>query len=402
VHPGRHFSWHGNDTQRGRAMAILNALLGTWGRPGGIWLSPKGKLAKLTEHPAYPEPKRDSVVFGDYPFAGGEGLTNVVRETTISGDPYPIKAWIVTGTNLLKTMPNQDKTRKAIDKLDLLVSIDVMPTDTVMMADVILPECSYLERHDGLFGIETREAGVAIRQPVVEPMYQSKPAWWIGSQLCRALKLDDYAVKGTWEERMRREAKLWNIDYQELADKGYLSLPGTAAPYFTADNPPTFKTKSKKIELYSSELEDEDFPPIPKYQAIEQPPAGQYRLLYGRSQVHTFSRTVNNQWLWELFKENQVWLNAKEAARLGLKDLALVRLVNQDGINSEPVRVKVTERIRPDCVYMVHGFGQHSPAMTRAYNRGADDQHLISKYKIDPICGTTGMRVNFVKIVKEA
>ncbi|MDA8417719.1 MAG: molybdopterin-dependent oxidoreductase [Desulfobacteraceae bacterium] len=402
VHPGRHFSWHGNDTQRGRAMAILNALLGTWGRPGGIWLSPKGKLAKLTEHPAYPEPKRDSVVFGDYPFAGGEGLTNVVRETTISGDPYPIKAWIVTGTNLLKTMPNQEKTRKAIDKLDLLVSIDVMPTDTVMMADVILPECSYLERHDGLFGIETREAGVAIRQPVIEPLYQSKPAWWIGSQLCRALKLDDYAVKGTWEERMRREAKLWNIDYQELADKGYLSIPGSAAPYFTADNPPTFKTKSKKIELYSAELEDESFAPIPKYQAIEQPPAGQYRLLYGRSQVHTFSRTVNNQWLWELFKENQVWLNAKEAARLGLKDLALVRLVNQDGINSEPVRVKVTERIRPDCVYMVHGFGQHSPAMTRAYNRGADDQHLISKYKIDPICGTTGMRVNFVKIVKEA
>ncbi|HEB69578.1 MAG TPA: nitrate reductase [Desulfobulbus sp.] len=402
VHPGRHFSWHGNDTQRGRAMAILNAILGTWGRRGGIWLAPKGKLARLEDRPAYPEPKRDAVVYGDYPFAGGEGLTNTVREATISGKPYPIKAWLVTGTNLLKTMPDERRTRKAIDQLDLLVSVDVMPTDMVMLADVILPECSYLERHDGLYNITTKESGIALRQPAVEPLYQSKPAWWIGNRLCRSLKLDAYGVKGTWEDRMRRQASLWGIDYNELADKGYISIPGSAAPYITPTNPPVFKTDSKKIELYSSELDDEDFDPIPRYKAIEQPPAGQYRLLYGRTPVHTFTRTVNNQWLWELYKENQVWVNAREAARLQISNGDLVRVVNQDGVESDPVRARVTERIRPDCVYMVHGFGQHSPAMTRAYNRGADDQHLITRYTVDPITGVTGMRVNFVKIVREA
>ncbi|MEJ2033848.1 MAG: molybdopterin dinucleotide binding domain-containing protein [Deltaproteobacteria bacterium] len=138
------------------------------------------------------------------------------------------------------------------------------------------------------------------------------------------------------------------------------------------------------------------------YKPIAQPPAGQYRLLYGRSPVHTFTRTVNNQWLWELFKENQVWLNRQEAARLGLADNQRVRLVNQDGVKSRPVKVKVTERIRPDCVYMVHGFGQNSRGMSRAYHRGADDQQLITKYEVDPICGVTGMRVNFVKVLKEA
>lgn len=30
---------------------------------------------------------------------------------------------------------------------------------------------------------------------------------------------------------------------------------------------------------------------------------------------------------------------------------------NQDGIKSNPIKIKVTERIRGDCVYMVHGFG---------------------------------------------
>ena len=33
-------------------------------------------------------------------------------------------------------------------------------------------------------------------------------------------------------------------------------------------------------------------------------------------------------------------------------------LVNQDGARSGPVRAKVTQRIRGDCVYLVHGWGQ--------------------------------------------
>jgi len=402
VHPGRHFSWHGNDTQRGRAMAILNAILGTWGRPGGIWLPPKVDLAAFSENPPHPEAERDAVVFGDYPFAGGEGLTQELRRATITADPYPIKAWIVTGTNLMKTMPKQDLTRKAIDRLDLLVCVDVMPTDTVMLADVILPEATYLERHDGLFTITTKEAGIALRQPAVEPMYQSKPAWWIGSELCRKVGLGQYAVKDTWEGRMRRQAKSWGVDYDTLADTGYVSLPGTAAPYITAANQPVFKTPSGKIELFSSELEEEDFDPIPRYERIKQPGKGEFRLLYGRSPVHTFTRTVNNQWLWELKKENEVWINAREAKKLGIANGQVVRLVNQDGVKSEPVKARVTERIRRDCVFMVHGFGQDSRIMTRAYNKGADDQRLITKYNVDPICGVTGMRVNFVKIVKEA
>lgn len=402
LHPGRHFSWHGNDTQRGRAMAIINALLGTWGRPGGLWLPPKVNLPSFSENPEHPEAKQDPVVFGDYPFAGGEGLTQELRKATITGKPYPIKAWIVTGTNLLKTMPQQELTRKAIDNLDLLVAIDVMPTDTVMHADVILPECTYLERHDGLFTITTREAGIAIRQPAVKPLYQSRPGWWIGSELCKKLGLAQYAVKDTWEGRMRRQARTWGLDYDRLARVGYIPLPGSGRPYITKTNQPVFHTQSKKIELVSSDLDDEDFDVIPHYKPIEQPKKGEYRLLYGRSPVHTFTRTVNDLWLWELKKENEVWLNKHEARRLGIKDGEKVRLKNQDQVISDPIRARVTERIRRDCVFMVHGFGQHSPAMTRAYNRGADDQQLITRCKIDPICGVTGMRVNFVKILREA
>ncbi|MCI5131042.1 MAG: nitrate reductase [Candidatus Electrothrix sp. EH2] len=278
VHPGRHYSWYGNDTQRARAVAILNALLGTWGRKGGMWLPAKAKFSRFNDGiPPYPKPNKPSVIRGNFPFAGGEGVTQAVRDTTITGEPYPIKAWLVAGTNLMKSLPDQRLTRKAIDSLDFFVAVDLFPTETVMLADVILPECTYLERHDGLFKISTREAGVAIRQPAVEPMYDTKPAWWIGSELCKKLGLEQYAVKGSgmdaWEGRMRRQAKEWGIDYDELSKHtGYVSIPDSEHPYITEDNQPIFDTFSEKIELYSEDLEEKGFDPVPRYEPVEEPP----------------------------------------------------------------------------------------------------------------------------------
>jgi thiosulfate reductase/polysulfide reductase chain A len=341
------------------------------------------------------------LIFGDYPFASG-GLTNVVREATISGDPYPIKGWMLIGTNLMKTLPNQKETMKAINNLDLLVTIDVMPTDTVMLSDVILPAATYLERHDELISVKQKTVRMALRQPVVPPMYESKPPWLIAKELCNKLDLGEYVPYNTLEEKLREQAAKWNLDYEELMDKGCIAVPGNYHPYITPDHPPKFKTESGKINLYSTELEDEDFDPVPKYEPIEQPAAGQFRLLFGRSPVHTFARTANNQWLWELKKDNEVWLNTLAAKKLGISDKDKVRLVNQNGTKSDPVRVKVTERIRQDCVYVLHGFGSTSKLMTRAYKRGVDDQQMVEKYNVDPICGATGMRVNFVKLVKEA
>ncbi len=74
--------------------------------------------------------------------------------------------------------------------------------------------------------------------------------------------------------------------------------------------------------------------------------------------MHTFSRTQNNPLLHELMPENEVWVNAATAAKAGLANGQYVQLKNQDGVVSNRVRVKATQRIRPDCVYMVYGFGQ--------------------------------------------
>jgi thiosulfate reductase/polysulfide reductase chain A len=50
---------------------------------------------------------------------------------------------------------------------------------------------------------------------------------------------------------------------------------------------------------------------------------------------------------------------------------------NKRGEETGPIRVKVTERIPEDSVYMVHGFGKQIPLQSRSYHAGISDQKLM-------------------------
>jgi thiosulfate reductase/polysulfide reductase chain A len=69
---------------------------------------------------------------------------------------------------------------------------------------------------------------------------------------------------------------------------------------------------------------------------------------------------------------------------------------------SNRVRVKATQRIREDCVYMVYGFGHTNKMLKTAFLRGASAGGLNTHYATDPIMGATSIHTNFVSLVKEA
>jgi len=113
--------------------------------------------------------------------------------------------------------------------------------------------------------------------------------------------------------------------------------------------------------------------------------------------MHTFSRTSNNPNLHDLMDTNSVWVNPKVADLWDLEKGQKVWLQNQDGVVSTfPIKVRITERIRWDSVYMVHGFGHNNKKLTRTYGRGVSDANLITNIMVDPMMGGTGMRGNFV------
>jgi len=402
IHPGRRTTWYGDDSQRSRAIALLNALLGSWGRKGGFFIPTKLNVPSYP-YPEYPKPERGRVDNPDfkYPFATSELLANGIREATITGNPYPVKGWIIYATNLLQAIPNQEETIKAIQNLDLMVVVDVVPSEIAGWADVVLPESVYLERYDELNISPFKEGFVSIRQPVVDEPSHQKPNWWIAKELGKRLGLQKYFPWNDIEEYLDTRLKSVGLSLQQLKKEGVVKAPKQPI-YFEEGVQPNFWTPSGKIEFYSLQLKEKGFDPVPKFTEPESPPPGYFRLLMGRAPVHTFAKTQSNPILKDMMEENSVWINNDIAMRYGLKSGDYIKLKNTDGVVSSKVKVKATERIRPDSVYMVHGFGQRSKMLKSTYLKGASDAHLTTKYNLDPLMGGTAMNVNFVTFEREA
>jgi thiosulfate reductase/polysulfide reductase chain A len=398
VHPGRHTSWYGEqDTHRARGQAILTALLGAWWRPGGIY---RWERAQVPDYPApdLPElPPSVDAAAKRFPFAH-EVTTNGIRAATLTGEPYPVKGWFVHGTNLLQAMPDPRETIEAIRKLELLVVCDVQPTEITDWADVLLPEDAYLERYDDLSVGSGKVPYVALRQPVVAPAHDTRPAWRIAKELGTELGVGDFFGFSSFEEYLDTRLAGASLSLAKLQLTGVAQIPRRTPLHLADGEPHRFHTPSGKVELWSQQLADRGFAPLPVYARQEDPPAGQLRLLYGRSPLHTFGRTQNNPILSGLEPENDLWMSPDDAAARGLVDGAQVWVTNDRGDETGPLPLRVTERMASGAVYLVHGFGHGARGLTRTFRKGGSDSDVMRAYAVDPMSGTTGMRVQMVSV----
>ena len=402
IHPGRRVNWHGDDTQRSRAVALLSALLGNWGRKGGLFLSAgmKVKPFPLPKYPKSDKPFADNPGGAKYPFAD-EQVTTGIREATITANPYPIKGWFVYSTDLINALPNRAETLKAIDALDLLVVIDTLPSEIAGYADVVLPEVTFLERHDELLTGFGRTGWMSLRQPVMPAPHDQKPGWWMAKELAAKLGIPECMPFKDMEEYLKVRVTSSGMDWDTVQKEGVVI--GPKEPITVEDGLAlSFDTPSGKVEFWSEQLKAKGFDPVPKFTPPAAGPEGSLRLITGRAPVHTFSRTQSNPLLRDMMRENEVWVHQAVAAKQGIRNGDYVKLRNQDGVVSNRVRVKATQRIRQDCVYLVYGFGHANAMRKSAHRNGASAGQLTTRYVTDPLMGGTSIHSNFVSFVKEA
>ena len=321
IMPGRHVTWYGKDTQRMRAVYIINALLGAYGRRGGMYFN-KTPYLDAYPHPPFvvaggaggcsaePGEESDELPLGPTGKARADGVrTRFLRGPTamqelippmITGEPYPIKGLFVYGVNLFHSIPMVERTKEALANLDLVVAIDVLPQDHIAWADVVLPKATYLERHDDLWAVAHKTPYITFREPAIAPLYDTRPGWWIARELGLRLGLDPYFAWDDAEDYLNTRLRSVGLDLDRLrAQGGVVVQPGR--PYLEdfADESP-FGTPSGKIQLTSQVLADAGLDPLPLYEPTQEPPDGYLRLLYGRHPVHTFAKTQNTPVLFNL------------------------------------------------------------------------------------------------------
>ena len=398
IYRGRRSSWYINDTEMRQAMAIANALIGNWDQPGGLLPSEKLEVGSI-EPPEYPWPDVSRVdnIEENHPLANpDDGVFVELRESVLADRPYPVRGWMVYKQNPMHALPDRKLTEQMFRKMEFVAVIDIQPSDSAWLADVIFPESTYLERLDPVEGFNSPYPFLALRQQVIPPVHDTRPCLEIMKGLAKRMELSDYFDFDV-HQFIAAQLKPQGLSERDFQRTG-IWTNRTKRNYGTTLNPEfRFRTPSGKIELASERLRRQGLAVLPAYAAPVQNPAGKFRLLPGKQAIYTHAANQNNAWLHELEAENRIWLHGSVAAERGIADND--RVIVRSPVGEVSIRAMVTDRIRPDCVHIPHGFGHRSPALRLAYGKGASDQDLIEA-RWDRLSGNAAMHETFVSVEK--
>jgi thiosulfate reductase / polysulfide reductase chain A len=404
-HYGYRGSHHPNEIYFRRSLIILNALMGSIEAQGGLIIrkGPKaagrgdlGRYDTAQEFPKVEFPRFDGSGREAFPIAdASHGNPQMLAHAILNEEPYPIKALIANRFEPLQSIPDSAEVRRALDKLDLIVAIDINYSEIAWYADVLLPESIYLERADSLQLVSGARPQLRIRRQAVSPRYDTKPAWLIVQELAKRLDIGQYFPYETIEDIWNFQLKDMGVKIEDFDAKGFVALADKAIMMDRQDGI-KFNTPSGKIELASSLLEKTGFPSFPPYTPAPSPPEGSFRLMVGRCAAHTHVSTQNNVLLSELVPENELWIHSRPAGKLGIKDGGYVEVSSPLGTNGK-IKAKVMDFIHPEAVFMLHGFGKTVPTQTRCYQKGASDA-LLQENISDKIGGSPALDETLVQV----
>ncbi len=456
-YPGRRSTFAKNDFQLRRAMAIFQALGGGIDCKGGLVF---GETLKIKGHdelmPLYDNAASRAVVkrknahqgepgYDDCAVVSGGGSWISWRNSFLEGkQPYNVRGMFCYKHNPMMNMPNTKKTAQMLKKMELLVCIDTMPSDTVMYADVVLPECTYLERTDPVKTFGGVEPSIAQRNKVIDPLFESKPVIEILRGLTKKIskplfeitkKYDDMVmsdIEDKGEEAVYKDFDLTrpfkfsqeelnahavhdyhgakeslekygvyypNMEsyFKQTGANEYQYYPENKKAYTTNDGKP--KTPSKKVEcnLLSLEKKGVDAMPLWRDEYDYTTPGGKFRLLTGRHAQFTQTGTANNAMLNDLMSQNFLWINKRVARIEGISFGDSVEVSSNTG--KTVLKAYPTEKIAPGQLFFIHGFGQESSGLTWARNNGGNDNAVIEDI-MEPVYAAAAMHETNVEIRK--
>ena len=312
-----------------RSVASLPALTGNLGRSGGGFLYLNGFGNRGVDE--------------DY-LSGADQVPDVpeaVSHMDLAAhleDPARSRAFVCWNVNPAASCPEQRRLRRALEREDLFTVVaDLFPTDTVDLADVVLPAASWLECDDLVVPYFHRAFSAQVK--AVEPMGQALPNSEIFRRVAVALGLTEAPLLEGDDEIIARvlAASDTGLDFPGLAERGTVWTPADRPVVQFADL--RFPTPSGRVELASASAAADGHGLLPRPTADERPTEGRLRLLSPASSWSLNSSFSNDLRVVQRSGELTLSLAASDAGELALTEGALVRVSSAAGSLVVPVHI---------------------------------------------------------------
>ena len=340
--------------------------------------------------------------------------------------PYRPEVMVNFGANLVMSIANKEAVAASLAKYKFMVSFDLFLTETSNFADIVLPDCGYLQSLDSRSNfpfIFSLPAGMGewcwpIRQPVLPPDGEQRHCADVLLEIAdragfRADLNAAYNASLNIQAPHRLEGET-RYSYAQICDAELKNNFGTERGLDWFKEQGVIKWKKKPEEVYWRPFVDVRVPiywefmlPIgAKIAAIAEPrglkiPMEYYEPLpdflpctshccqkqdfdfyafYYRDIVHTNSFTMENPWLDEAARLDPfsytIAINATEARKKALHDGQLVWVENEVG-HKVKGRLKLTEAIHPEGIGIAAMCGHWSDGMPIAKGKGVFFNELL-------------------------
>jgi anaerobic selenocysteine-containing dehydrogenase len=231
------------------------------------------------------------------------------------------------------------------EKIPFLVAVDIVLSETTELADLVLPDATYLERwtcdsrvsHDYI-------PEYFIRQPMHPPLGESRNFCDVACDIASRLGLElgfDSA-----EEFVRATCDN-TPGVKEAGGFEYMRTHG-----ILCDRNATVEEREHGVlNVKSDPLAEAGFDAIPAWMPIpthEKMNADELILTTFKVNVHTHSRTQNCKWLTEIYHENPAWIHPETAAERGIENGDKIRI--RSDVGEIISRALVTEGVHPRAI----------------------------------------------------
>ncbi|TYO96655.1 formate dehydrogenase major subunit/formate dehydrogenase alpha subunit [Geothermobacter ehrlichii] len=280
-----------------------------------------------------------------------------------------VRGMLIMGENPLLSEANQGLVRQALQKLEFLAVIDIFPTETAQLADVVLPAACYAER-DGSF--TSTERRVQRGRQAIAPPGEARADWQI---LCALLGRCGVPAGYAGPGEIMAEIAALTPSYAGIS---YPRLEGTGLqwPCPDAEHPGT-----PILHVGRCSRGKARFSPVAYRPAVETPDADYPFLLNtGRTGVHwhTGSMTRRSHLLDREEREPYVEIHPADAARYQLEERRPVRISSRRG--SIEARTRITDRVPAGQLFIPFHFVEG--AANALTNNALDPESGIPEFKV--------------------